>query len=397
MTFLSLQAKTAASRAAQLVQSTGPVQPVVSTPLPLTLPQKRKASSLLIDRINGAYSREDARRAGVFCWPAPLPTPDARFLPDPLVLFHDALEAGGGPSQNRQALVPLSIQDIIARRNWETDGQMPSLQLPLGLVDKPEQQQQEPLVIDLHGANGALTGGPLLILGTPNSGKGTALQTLLLWLTARYHSTQLRCLALDPEYDLAAFRHLPHLSDDAGNSLWSDGATDEQIQSFANRCLALLTRRQELYPHLRWNEDTISHLWSRGIEMPLILLVISHYHRFAERPQAAALLKKLTLNAIEARAQGVYVVLTSAEVGLRYLPPDLTSRIGTRICLYLSDQQRFEYLGRSQPMDPIPGRGLLLTRDRAFHQIQLALPTPGISETARYETLKRAIQCCALS
>ncbi len=106
------------------------------------------------------------------------------------------------------------------------------------------------------------------------------------------------------------------------------------------------------------------------------------------------MLKKLALGAMEARSQGVYVVLTSAEVGLRYLPSDLVSRVGTRICLYLSEQQRFEYLGRAQPMDPIPGRGLLLTRDRSLHQVQLALPTPGASETARYEMLRYAVQCC---
>ena len=125
-----------------------------------------------------------------------------------------------------------------------------------------------------------------------------------------------------------------------------------------------------------------------------LLLVISHYHSFADRLTAATALKKLALSAIEARNQGVYLVVTSAEIGTRYLPSDLMGKFSTKIGLFLNEQQRFDLFGRT-PVVPesIPGRGLALTPDRSIHQVQLALPVPGAIESQRRETLKQQLLC----
>ncbi len=351
-------------------------------------PQKMwKTADLLIDRICGAYTRDDARRDGITYWPAPLPAPDLRLTPDPLILFYTPEIS---QSIQRTSLVPLTVHDLIARRKRE--GQKPLMQIPLGLVDKPELQQQEALLIDLHGT---LHGGPLLVLGTQNSGKATTLQTILLWLCSRYLPEQFRCAVLDPLHDLDVFRDLPHLHDDQGHSLWSDGATDDEVSQFVQHCMTFMMRRKERYAHIRWNDETMSQLWAKGHSVPLFLLVVSNYQRFADRVQATNVLKKLALTAAEARAMGIYLILTSSEVSLRYIPPDLMNKVGTRISLFLNEIQRADFLGRNYPMEAIPGRGLFVTRDRVIYQVQLALPTAGATETVRFEALKAAIQQCS--
>lgn len=336
---------------------------------------------VLIERIRTVYPREEASREGISYWPDPLPTPECRLAPDPLVLFESS-------NRDRVALVPLSLQEVVARRN--RDIQKPSMQIPLGLVDKPEFQQREIFLIDLHGS--ALSGGPLLITGVQNSGKGTALQTILLWLTARYLPSQFRCAVIDPNRDLEAFQNLPYLHNDEGHSLWTDGSSDEQIIQVANRCASLFINRREAYPGQRWNDDTLAQLWAHNVEVPLVLLIVSHYHRFIERMHALYALKKLVLLIAESRALGAYTILTSAETSARHLSPDLMSKIGTKIGLFLNEQQRIDLFGRPYAMDPIPGRGLILAREHHLNYVQLALASPGVSETERAETLQHSVE-----
>src|SRR5205823_5993857 len=109
------------------------------------------------------------------------------------------------------------------------------------------------------------------------------------------------------------------------------------------------------YPHQRWNEHTITELRARGAEIPLLLLIISHYHSFAERFKAMETLKKLVLTIAETRALGAYVIITSAEVSSRYFPPDLMGKMGTKLGLFLNEQQRYDLLGRVPgALEPIP-------------------------------------------
>lgn len=350
-------------------------------------------AQLIIERINTVYSHQEAQADGIYFWPEPLPAPVAILSPDPLVLFRPGDEATLVPNEKQQERLPLvsmSMPDFLALRN--RDIQKPSMQIPLGLIDKPEIQQREAFLVDLHGSAGALTGGPLLIAGAQHSGKATSLQTILLWLTVRFSPRQLRFVLIDPLHELDFFQDVPHMQSGDGTSLWTDGSTDEKITKIADYLTQVMKKRREEHSHTRWNNDTLMHLWSQGIEIPQTLLIISHYHSFVDRPVAAMALKKLAMSMLEARTMGAYLVITTAEVGMRYLPPDLTGKFATKIGLLLNEQQRLELFGRV-PMipEPVPGRGLALTPDRSTHQVQLALPVDGPTENQRNENLKKAI------
>ncbi|WP_329433900.1 type VII secretion protein EccCa [Streptomyces anthocyanicus] len=91
---------------------------------------------------------------------------------------------------------------------WPHTGQ---LRFPIGVVDIPLQQRQQPLVPDFVQA------GHLLVVGAPQSGKSTMLRTLMLsaMLTHTPDEAQFACLDFGGG-TLAAFERGPHVSGVAG-------------------------------------------------------------------------------------------------------------------------------------------------------------------------------------
>ncbi|HLJ36152.1 MAG TPA: FtsK/SpoIIIE domain-containing protein [Ktedonobacteraceae bacterium] len=395
-----------------------PSRTLGSTSAHRALGQQEKTQTVaqvLVERIIATYSREQAAKDGIYFWPEPLPTPVATLLPDPLVLFRppaanmpvltlDATRSVVEEQQERISVLQMTQHDAVTLRNQDCflnmvlsrgrdkspDGPM---RFPLGLADIPDEQKRDIFCVDLHGSAGALTGGPLLIAGAQNSGKATALQTMLLWLITRYTPQQLRCVIIDPNHDLDFMQDLPYVRDTDGTLLWTDGNTDELLTQMAERITQMLARRRDAFPNQRWDDATLSQLRAQGVVIPSLLLIISHYHSFAERFKAMETLKKLVLTVNEARATGAYIVLTSAEVSSRYFPPDLMGKMGTKIGLFLNEQQRYDLLGRTpSALEPIPGRGFALTRDRSLREVQIALPVAGALESTRYEAYKKELE-----
>jgi DNA segregation ATPase FtsK/SpoIIIE-like protein len=335
-----------------------------------------------------------------------LPTPIADQFADPLTLFLEDSGSNGvsgisgsnfshmqeEKKQEKTVINQMTAYDALKLRA-ECRNKPPSMQIPLGLIDKPEVQQREVFVVDLHGSAGPLTGGPLLIVGAQHSGKATALETMLFWLTMQYTSQQFRCAIIDPSQEFDFFQDLPHFQLQDGTNLWTDGSTDKKINELAEKITAIITQRRADPSVHRWDDQTLQGLWAQGIEVPQVLVVLSHLHSFAERMTAAAALKKLALSIVEARTLGVYLVVTSAEVGSRYVPSDLMGKFSTKVGLVLNEQQRYDLFGRTPVVpDPIPGRGLAITPDRIIHQIQLALPVAGETESQRRESLKQKLR-----
>lgn len=360
-------------------------------------------AQVMVARINSIYSRIQAAHDGIYFWPDPLPTPEAD-TPDPLTLFRVPSSAQGVASTfEHLSVLPTSLHEMLALRDKENvlnmllsggrekraDGAM---RIPLGLVDVPDEQRRDTFCIDLHGAAGALSGGPLVIAGAQNSGKATALQTMLLWLLARHSPRQLRLAIIDPNQDLDVFQDSPYILKIEDSPLFIDGGSDDQLNQFAERFARFLTQRRERYPQQRWNDLSVMQLRARGEEIPQLLLIMHHYHSFDERFKAKETLKKLFLMATEARMLGVYVVISSTEVSSKYLPMDIMAKVGTRLGLFLNETQRYDFLGRVPFVtDLVPGRGLVLTRDRSLYQVQLALPVAGENESIRFERLKQEI------
>ena len=79
--------------------------------------------------------------------------------------------------------------------------------MPVGVVDRPLEQAQEPLVLDLSGS-----AGHLAVVGAPRTGKSTLLCTVVAALAARRPPDEVQAYAVDLGGGLLhRLRDLPHV------------------------------------------------------------------------------------------------------------------------------------------------------------------------------------------
>ncbi|MFE2961024.1 type VII secretion protein EccCa [Nocardia tengchongensis] len=125
---------------------------------------------------------------------------------DPVTVMETVLLqlAGRGRQAHRMWLPPLGIPATLDK----LIGSVPpgALQLPWALVDKPRQQRQDIWSVDLSGA-----GGHVAVVGGPQSGKSTALQTLVLSTALTHTPEQAQFYCLDFSGGLSGLRGLPHV------------------------------------------------------------------------------------------------------------------------------------------------------------------------------------------
>jgi S-DNA-T family DNA segregation ATPase FtsK/SpoIIIE len=86
------------------------------------------------------------------------------------------------------------------------------LRLPIGVVDRPYDQRRDLLVVDLSGASGNVA-----VVGGPQSGKSTAMRTLIMAAAATHTPEQLQFYCLDfGGGTLGSLTNLPHVGSVAG-------------------------------------------------------------------------------------------------------------------------------------------------------------------------------------
>jgi DNA segregation ATPase FtsK/SpoIIIE, S-DNA-T family len=112
-----------------------------------------------------------------------------------------------------------------------------SLRPVLGLVDRPYEQRRDPLELDLAGA-----AGHVLVLGGPQSGKSTAIRTLVTSLALSHTPREVQFYCLDfGGGTLAALDGLPHVSGVAGRL--STGAVRRTVAEVAT----VLAQRERMF------------------------------------------------------------------------------------------------------------------------------------------------------
>ncbi|MDO4632204.1 MAG: type VII secretion protein EccCa [Corynebacterium sp.] len=135
-------------------------------------------------------------------------------VPDPRGTLVDALVSAAqtvAQAQNQTAhalwlpplpaAIPLTdILDIASTTN--------TLRATIGRIDRPFMQRQDPYVLDFRGQH-----GHMMLCGSPQSGKTTALRTMVLALACTHTTDYLRFYVLDLSgKDLASLALLPHVA-----------------------------------------------------------------------------------------------------------------------------------------------------------------------------------------
>ncbi|OAN34507.1 type VII secretion protein EccC [Mycolicibacterium iranicum] len=249
--------------------------------------------------------------------------------------------AGRGTPAHRVWLPPLGasphLRDILPS---EPTG---ALQVPIGVVDRPFEQRRDLHVVDLSGATGNVA-----VVGSPRSGKSTALRTIMCSLAAAYDAAAVQFYCLDfGGGDLATLRNLPH------------------VGSVASRRDTDLCRRTvaQLESLLRSREASVSDRYGD------VFLVVDGWATL--RQDFDGLENKITALAAQGLSYGIHVMIAASRWA--DLRPALKDQIGTRIELRLGDPADSEMDRRRarELADRPPGRGL--TRDG--RETAIALPS----------------------
>jgi S-DNA-T family DNA segregation ATPase FtsK/SpoIIIE len=130
--------------------------------------------------------------------------PDASTAPTILRAVLDRL-SGQGPPAHRVWLPPVGLAPPL--QSLLHGAESGSLKVPIGVVDRPFEQRRTPLMADFSGA-----AGNVAVVGAPQSGKSTALRTLITALAAVHDPGQVQFYCLDfGGGTMASLRALPHV------------------------------------------------------------------------------------------------------------------------------------------------------------------------------------------
>lgn len=137
---------------------------------------------------------------------------------------------------------PRALDDVVEMylgRPWDAHyGANPNLVFPVGVIDRPFKQDQQPLLVDANG-----DGTNQLVIGTSQSGKTVALQTAICAaaMTHTPEQVQFYVLALSGA-GLGTVAELPHV----GAVVY--GIDDDGVRRTISEMVELMERRQRSFP-----------------------------------------------------------------------------------------------------------------------------------------------------
>lgn len=270
--------------------------------------------------------------------------------------------------------------------SWPTTPPFGPLKIPIGLVDKPLEQVQEPLMLDFSGA-----GGHLALVGSPRSGKSIFLSTIIASLIVTHSPRDVQIYAIDlGGRTLDQFAEAPHVGTVCTNSQ----KNGEKIRRLIYQMRKIIEDRVNLFgdQHI----DSIATYRTRRLEGGLseqlfgdVFLIIDNFAQLRrDFDQLETEIIDIVSNGLN---YGVHVILTANRWS--ELPPKLLQIIGTRLELHLYDPIESEFgkvVAAALPAG-LPGRGL--TRDKNF--FQTALPWVGGGKLSDSAPLATAISTLA--
>ncbi|RJO72133.1 type VII secretion protein EccCa [Nocardia panacis] len=237
--------------------------------------------------------------------------------------------------------------------------QIATLRAPIGIVDRPYDQRRDELIADLAGARGNVA-----VVGGPQSGKSTALRTLIMAMAMTHTAEQVQFYCLDfGGGTLASLEGLPHVG--TVSSRLEENKVRRTVAEMTTIVRAREARFRQLgiesmveFRRLRSMDPASSPAAAGAHEDPFgdVFLVIDG---FGSIRQDFDSLEQTIMNlAVTGLSYGVHVVIALARWA--EARPALKDQIGTRIELRLGDPMDSDLGRKFAALVPQgrPGRGM---------------------------------------
>ncbi|GAA1481692.1 type VII secretion protein EccC [Gordonia sinesedis] len=359
------------------------------TALPVPLPEGESASVLdhaeaLLDEVPPGAG-DPAGPPGEASTPVPS-------VPTLLATLVDRI-SGYGPPAHEVWLPPLddspTVDAMVGARDFDRPSAPGPLRVPVGIVDRPYEQRRDLHVLDLSGA-----AGNVAVVGGPQSGKSTALRTLILSAAATHTPEQVQFYCLDfGGGSLASIAGLPHVG-----SVASRGDMDAVRRTVAE--VATVVRARELrfaqlgIESMRDYRARRAQWFATGRPVADDALADDpHGDVFLVFDGVGVLRNELEfledqVNAIASQglSYGVHIIVTASRWG--EVRPAMRDLIGSRLELRLGDAMDSEMSRRAASMVPQnrPGRGL--TPD----ELHMLIGLPRLDGVSSAESLPAGVQ-----
>jgi S-DNA-T family DNA segregation ATPase FtsK/SpoIIIE len=265
-------------------------------------------------------------------------------------------------------------------RHWLKQPPFGTLHIPIGLLDMPLQQAQEPFILDFSG-----TGGHLALVGAPQSGKSTFLRTLVtsFMLTHSPQDVQIYCIDMGGGL-LRVFEQSPHVGAVCGK------AERDKLRRMVRQVRKVIEDREYLFREQ--GIDTMATFRTRRqagefADFPFgdVFLIIDNFAQFVQEFDMEAEIADLIASG---SSYGVHVVIAANR--RMEIRDKLRDNIGTRLELRLNDPMDSEFGKDAAASVPIgiPGRGI--NKDKL--QFQISLPIIDSYTDGEFPPVQQALE-----
>lgn len=270
-----------------------------------------------------------------------------------------------------------SLPDIIKTDvlNYETV-QDANISVPIGMFDDPEQQRQGQVVLEPSREN-------IFIVGSPQTGKTTMLQTMAYGLIKKYDPSRVNLYMIDcGSMVLKIFEGSAHVG---GVVLPNE---EEKCKNLFKLLNTMITERKNALSEKGVGSFS-AYLEAGYTDFPAVVVMIDNMAAFKEYfPNQAE-----ELNSLSREAQGVgisFVITAASSNALNYRTQ---ANFGRKLVLNCNDHSEYStVLGhcRQTPKENA-GRGLFML-DKRILEYQVAIFGKGNKEAERSQELKQFIE-----
>lgn len=265
------------------------------------------------------------------------------------------------------------IHDISFKEAWqEPKG---PLEITIGLLDQPELQEQNPLTLNLT------EDGHIVTFSSPQYGKSTFLQSVVMDLTRQHHPGHLHIYLLDfGTNGLLPLKGIPHVAD----TLLLDET--EKMGKWIRMMTNLVKERKQKLSKFSAADIEMYEKMS-GETVPNILIVVDNYDSVRDSDFSDELERVMTQIAREGASIGIHLAITAGRQTAMRMP--LLSNIKLQLALYLIDESEARSIvGKTDlVIEEVPGRGMMKLEEPTLFQI--ALPSEGEDVLVQLENLKQ--------